>query len=462
MLMMRLLRALVVLASCLAWIAAQADDAMLLGTGGVIVAGPTNMIAPLMMFVPSPSDSSTTYWPLAANPSTAAAVPGNAGTVIAVAGRISNFSINTTLSTYTGSGWTFSVYRSTTTMAGSFSSIMSCTITNGNTSCSDTSNVTLAVGDILSIQSAPPASQASTANFAVSLLFTSNDTTAPLMVSGVGSNIVASTYYPIGNLANGNGSGNATEVNISDLIPAGATISGLIFVVKNAPGTAASGKSWTATLYHETAGNCASAGTGATSLAATILETAVKATDTSPGDGFTVGQNDCVSVYITSANTPANSGQWSIGVVWSPSTAGEYPLFESAASAPTTTANAVRYVAIPGQNNTAGWYTSDPATGASGTTPPQGGSYSYTTMTARDLSYLENTTVGGNGRSLTFRVANADQSPTVSVASGAVGGNSSNSYSVPASSLITVKTTQGSSNGNAQTWGKISFGIVTQ
>lgn len=441
---------------------ARAQDTKIIG-GGVMTpgggySGPI-IKQPMMTTLASPSDSATDYFiPVATGEAGAAgsATASNEGAIIGAPGTISNLSCNGSGVTIYAGTWTFTLYHSTGGLNGTFNSTtVACGVTANGTPATSTNNFSVAVGDAITIQSAPPVGQVTTGVFNISFLFTgSGSASGFLWTSGAATTPTVPNFYPVNSFVSN--AGNATEVNISNLMPTGGTISNLVFGVKTLP---TSGNPITATVNHEAAGSCATP--NATSLSAQITSaTANTVSDTNPAHAFTVAQNDCVSIQFTSTGAPSVT-QWSVAMLWTPTNAGEYPLTESGPTIPAASASATRYLTV--QGNIANGGSSTETQQYQYITPVTGGSFGYSTFTAQDLSYLQSTTIGGAGRTaFTLRSALASVSPTLSLTSGLSGANSSNSSTIAANSLIDVLTTMGGTTGNTATWSKTSMGVVVQ
>lgn len=103
----------------------------------------------------------------------------------------------------------------------------------------------------------------------------------------------------------------ATEAQAQSPCPTGITVANLRIKASVAPGAAASGKSWTVTLYKNGS---------STGLTATILETATTSTDLV--NTVTVAAGDTLTWEILPANTPAAS-RVSVGYTIVPDTSGQ-------------------------------------------------------------------------------------------------------------------------------------------
>lgn len=168
---------------------------------------------------------------------------------------------------------------------------LTCTVTSGNTTASDTSNsVTFAAGDVISIGQTTPAGTPATATANIGLKWVPTTDGQGLMFGNWNSAISASaTRY--GNANGTSGAGEATEANTYNIAPCDLSISDFRAAISTAPGAA---KSRAFTLRKNGAGT-----------AAAITISGASDTSGTDADTVTFTDADLLSIETVPTGTPA-------------------------------------------------------------------------------------------------------------------------------------------------------------
>ena len=413
------------------------------------------MITPIMSFggnAVGPSASVTNYAPL--NNGTGFSFWTSNTTVrqipIAVSGSISglyaNFPVSVVASFYT-----------LTLMKNGSGTALTCSVGVGQASstvCQDTTDsVSVAAGDLLQWQLTPNAAATAETQLQISALFTSAvGQESPL--------IGAAATTPASNSANQNIGltdcawvAQASEVNISSMVPAAGTISNLYIWGSTAPGAA---KTFVYTLWKNGA---------ATSMTVTL-------TGAGSGAGITTGNNlsnsvavnagDTISLNSAPTGTPstANVG---FSMRFVPTTSNQAMLTQVACSVPAT--SGTKYMNLNGTSLGSGTETT---TYNIAPVIPGG-----KTMTLGNLIAAQDSSPSTNRTVFLRSGGTTNQSPTVAVTSsttGTIGGvagvftltDSTHTYAPATGTLLDLSTVPVGTQTNALTWYKTGMTVTIQ
>jgi hypothetical protein len=214
-----------------------------------------------------------------------------------------------------GQSWTFKLY------VNGADTLLSCTISDANTTGSDLSNaVAVTAGDLVCWKSTGSATAAASGNIALGAEFEAN-TSGTTFCAGVGtSSPTTGTQYmaPVGY-----GSHNATENNRHIVFPTGGTIDRLRVEASAAPGA---GTSRSYTLRKNAAD---------TTLTCSIADTAVSSSDLSNSVTVAAGDMLAIAVAVT-AGTPS-AGSTKVSFRFTPTVSGE-SVMATAIAAPSSSA----------------------------------------------------------------------------------------------------------------------------
>ena len=255
-----------------------------------------------------PSDTVDNYIPL--NYTAAASATDGPFTVFPVAGTVSNLRVKNVYQPATGAKtWVFTVLKNGSDTA------LTCTITSASSNvCNLNTPITFAAGDYASIKIHPTGTPDLT-RFQVATLFqptVANDTVISTFANGF-STSATQAAMPFTSAPPG-----SVSARRSPIFADGGTVDKL-YVVSNAPGTAASGKAYDYTLDKNTS---------TTAITCQILETALGCNDTahSPvsvtgASGSTASDDVEIQAVPTSSPTAAVAG---MSFRYLPTTAGHF------------------------------------------------------------------------------------------------------------------------------------------
>ena len=427
-------------------------DAQVVGSGvvggdkaSVTNAGMKSIIPFMLSISGGISNTSTTYGTIASTGPLGNNVSGTetvAETVMPIAGTISHL-VASEPGIATGS------YAITVIKNGT-AATPSCTISSSTPCSDDSDSVNVVAGDRISVRFTPTGTPTASTILG-SFLFTASGTAneAPLFSTPETLTFSNSATQFMG--FGSSSTSNATEVSVSSVVPTSGVIDRLFLNVRTAPAVSTS---WTATLFHETSGNCAAGGsTGLTTLAATITGTgsATQASDLT--HSVSVAAGDCISVQISYTGAPtATAG--TVGVRWTPTTTSEYPLMVSSATSINTGASTIRW--IPANGVSAGVSTESQAYAI----VPNAG---FTTIATKELYTVQSSLAGGtSARTWTLRQNGTSISPSCSQATTSASCSSTNSGSLTSENYFDLQYTDGTGTGNSSTWNKSSIVMVTQ
>lgn len=302
--------------------------------------GPTAMITPIIASTETaPSTSSTHY--IAVNGGGSTTATDNRETVSPIAGTIGDLHVD--VGKTLGAGQ----YVFTLLVGGSTTSV-TCTVTVR--SCTSGATASVTAGQTLAFKIDPSGSPTAldAGAWTTAVTFTSTTAGQGLILASVNATNPSTTAKNYAQLGGGSITWNATEANISSLLPTAGTIDGLQVVVTTAPG---SGAGWTFTVFKNGS---------ATSLACSISGAVSRTCSDAIGGGhsFTVVASDTISLEACPYNTagctagsaPAASGA-KYSVMWSPTTAGEAVYMVTSTNLNNTV---TRYSSLLGNSSTTG------------------------------------------------------------------------------------------------------------
>ncbi len=210
----------------------------------------------------------------------------------------------------------------------------------------------------------------------------------------------------------------ATEVNMSNVMPAAGVIDQLYVLPSNTP----SPGTMVVTIVKNTTPS---------SLTCTVSANA-QCTDTNTGHAITVARGDTISISFAPASSPT-SRTYAVGVRWVPTTTNQALILDTAATMPST--SATRYFSANGTGASATTETNE-----LGAVPVVSGG-----MTIGNLTVAQSTAPGGvTTRAITLRAGAAggasqsDRAPTCTVTSAATTCQDGNSYAATSGQAIDV------------------------
>lgn len=224
-------------------------------------------------------------------------------TPITAAGTLSNLNLKAATDPSPGN-WTFTLY------INNVASALTCVMSAGTTTASDiTHTVSVVEGDTIELRGQGAATPVLPTIIEGFYVFSSTASNKSPVMGGTNSGLTnsATRYGSI----QGSTSPNTTADLQSVVMPTGGTFSKLYVNLAAAPGTAASGKSYTFSLYKNGIIQL---------LTCTILDTATSGSDLVNSVSYAAG--DLITLEILPANTPT-SVQASWGALFSPTTDGE-------------------------------------------------------------------------------------------------------------------------------------------
>ena len=239
-----------------------------------------------------------------------------------IAGVFSNLRVKLTVAVASGQ-YVFTLYVNGAATA------LACTITSSATTCTDTSTVTVAAGDVVIWQSCPGTHSgvagsctagtptAQTDAILISATFTSTNIGEGFNITGTNGNNPSNsaTNYTFFGSPDVSTTWQTTEANISGIVPTAGTIDNLYIQSSAAPGAA---KSYAFTVVKngsDTSLTCSLTGTGSGAGVTTC-------NDTTGGHAVTVAAGDTISLKSAPSGTPTAAF---IGASfrWVPTIAGE-------------------------------------------------------------------------------------------------------------------------------------------
>lgn len=194
---------------------------------------------------------------------------------------------------------------------GTADTAVTLTITAGNTSgCTSGLSFSVTAGETVNYQIDPASSPASVI-VRGSIIFTSSTANESILMSFIDANTMATGAASYNRLSGKNSTWDATQTNREQLVATGGTFKKLYVWMSAAPGTAASGKSYTFKLYIAASGS---------TLTCQVLDDATTCNDTSNTPSATAGNS--ASMESVPASTPTARAA-SYAVVFAPTTDGE-------------------------------------------------------------------------------------------------------------------------------------------
>ncbi len=243
----------------------------------------------------------------------------NSNTPIGVAGTVSNLYVAFDAAPTAGKSFAFTLYKN------SVATGLTCTIADAAITANDTTHsVTVAIGDLLAWEILPTGTPTIPTNIQLSCVFVSDNANESVIFAGDSQTAPSTSVAAYASISSRN-VWSGTEDIVSTIVSPPGVIDKLYVSLSGAPGTAASGKSYTFTLYKNGA---------PTALTCVVLDTATTANDTS--HTVTVAAGDTISIECVPANTPTSRNA-NAGMRFAPTTNGESMVAASMA-APSTTA----------------------------------------------------------------------------------------------------------------------------
>ncbi len=289
----------------------------------------------------SVSASVTEYIPFVAKASSWQTTVGSNDSPIAIAGVISNMRVTIVTAPSSGKSWTWTLYKNAAATS------LTVTISDtGLTAVDSTHTVAVAPGDLLAWEMAPTGTPTAMTALDISATFKSAVRNESFLVAGSenGGSIQSNSATNYAGIQ-GHPQWNATEANVSSLMPTSGTLDRFYAELQALPAT---GRSYTFTVYKNGA---------PTSMAVTISDSGVRASDLTHSISFVAG--DTISIESVPSGTPTQRAlSASFRII--PTIPGE-SILTSMGKAPSATAT--RYFTNYGWN-TDGATTDDTATQA--------------------------------------------------------------------------------------------------
>lgn len=251
----------------------------------------------------TPSTSATNYIWLDSQNSTWNATETARNAVIAIAGTISKLYVLHQTAPGGAASYAYTI------MKNGVATALTCTVSAAGTTAVDTSNsFSVVAGDLLSLRAVPSSTPTAPGNLTWTTMFTGGVGESVLMggTNGAISNTVTNygSMQAFSNAANWN----ATEVNVSSVMPTAGVIKNLQVYSPVAP---AAGKSYAYTIMKNGS---------TTAVTCTMANTATTASDTS--NTVTYAAGDTISIQAVPTGTPTAATP-RFSVQWAPTTDGE-------------------------------------------------------------------------------------------------------------------------------------------
>ncbi len=321
--------ALAIIAACLVPVQLYAQM-LLTGVGTnintTVVVG---MVTPLLSLAGSgtgPANNATQFATMNGGQNTTvwSATVGQRSSPIAVAGTISNLTVNN--QTMFGQG----SFATSLNKAGS-NTALACTTTSGTQFCRDTvDSITVAPGDLIAWESIPTGTPTAQPYPQISATFTSTvGQESPLFLDAT---VAVMTNSSTNYLGWGNARGwNATENLVSSVIPTAGTLDNIYLSTSGAP---TSGKHFSMTVCKNSNGACSPAPAGCSGVGSSVLTTAAISGTTLTVTTVASGTLD-IGQTVTGGGTSGGTTITALGT--GTGGAGTYTVNNSQTSTPTAT-----------------------------------------------------------------------------------------------------------------------------
>jgi hypothetical protein len=278
----------------------------------------------------APSNTTVQYTHPNGNPHNWNSTENSSRSVVGAACTAKNIYIVVDAAPGSGKSFAFTLFKNGATDTG-----VGCTISDLNTSCSNTSNTNaLSAGDNLSMRSTPSGTPTAPTFIAWSWVCEGTSGNSPIFGSSRNGTINTTTTQYMG--LQGNAAADSTLANREQVMPTAGTLNALYVETS---GTPSNGDGFLFKVYKNGS---------ATSLACDIYDTDRVCSNTN-SVSFSAG--DRVALEVDPDNTPTASRSVRWGLKWSPTTDGEAILLGSNGSA-MNTAGATRYLTAMGTSNT--------------------------------------------------------------------------------------------------------------
>lgn len=341
--------------------------------------------------------------------------------VIAVAGTVSNLTVNLQTAPGAGKSWTYTLYVNGNPTA------LTCTISDANTTGSDTTHsVTVAPGDISSWQQTPSGTPAATL-FSLSGTFTGTNSGETNISAGRGT--APSTSVTNYSMISPGSSFSTNDAFISNVFPCDGVVDALYVDATGAPGA---GNSYDITIMKNGS---------ATTLTLNLADANLTGNATS---AISFAAGDTISIRFTPNGTPGSLTNVRWAIRFKPTTDGEAPIFARDGS----------------WLNSADFYGALVVGATHKTTEADAQAVAPIAFTMRKLYLISNAAPGaGKSWTITARKNGASQSLTAQLSGAATTANdTSNSVSCAAGDLMNwLVSPSGSPSGGAP--GKISAAV---
>jgi hypothetical protein len=260
---------------------------------------------------------------------------------------------------------------------------------------------------------------------------------------------------------------NATEINVSSVVPVGGQIDRLYVSLTGAPGT---GKGYAFVLYH----NGAPTSVGGGAVPATCVATPsagncscfVGGANTTCSDVTTspvsVAAGDTISISSIPVSTPGSANQQSYGLRWQPTTANQAILMNAGSTVPTT--SGTRYMNVSGGYGNAGGELQATEVAPVLTTHMTLGNLIVAQSAAPPASTTRTATLRGGSGSTTAQSPSCAVTPSTTLTIGGVAAtpacqDTSDAYQ-PQSGYLLSEQTAASAAQNALTWYKTAMSVT--
>lgn len=229
---------------------------------------------------------------------------------VAVGGAISDLRVRVPTAVATGT-WTFALLKNGVVA-------LSVAITGGGTTGVDTSSVSVSAGDKLAVRITPSGTPTAQGQIQVAFLFDGTGTAGAMFAHASGATVSGTNVFATpGSLSNSSVTANTTRLGV---MPCAGTISAMYVQLSAAPG-------------------------GATNRSVTVVKNGVDTGLTLTISGANTSGNVSSSVSFTAGDTitlrcgttSTVASRYNIGLDWTPTNAGEVPIFGMFGGAPSTT-----------------------------------------------------------------------------------------------------------------------------
>lgn len=278
----------------------------------------------------APSNTTVQYTHPNGNPHNWNSTENSSRSVVGAACTAKNIYIVVDAAPGSGKSYAFVLFKNGATDTG-----VGCTISDLNTSCSNTSNThALSAADNLSMRSTPSGTPTAPTFIAWSWVCEGTSGNSPIFGSSRNGTINTTTTQYMG--LQGNAAADSTLANREQIIPTAGTLNALYVETS---GTPSNGDGFLFKVYKNGS---------ATTLACDIYDTDRVCSST---NSVSLSAGDRVALEVDPDNSPTASRSVRWGLKWSPTTDGEAILLGSNGSA-MNTAGATRYLTATGTSNT--------------------------------------------------------------------------------------------------------------